>query len=89
MAIAVDLVRLEPPNRWHVDQIDETDLATVDYRVTRLGPRRTRVDLEIVERWMTPNHPSHSAYQQSTAAYWDRLVAALEDSYLGGRSAIS
>lgn len=86
-AIAVDLVRLAPPSRWHVDQIDETDLATVDYRVVRLGARRSRVDLAIVERWMTPDHPSRSEYLASTSSYWDRLVSALEDSYRRGTPA--
>lgn len=87
LAIAVDVVRLLPPTRWHVDQIDETDLATVDYRVVRLGRRRSRVELAIVERWMTPEHPSREEYLRNTNSYWDRLVAALEDSYRRGHPA--
>lgn len=85
--IAVEIVRLKPPASWHVDQIDETDLAAVDYRLRRLGPKRTQVDLDIVERWMTPKFPARATYAQSTSAYWDRLVAALETRYRQGRPA--
>lgn len=85
--IAVEIVRLKPPAAWHVDQIDETDLAAVDYRLHRLGPKRTRVDLDIVERWMTPKFPVRANYAASTSAYWDRLVAALETRYRQGQPA--
>jgi hypothetical protein len=85
--IAVEIVRLRPPAAWHVDQIDETDLAAVDYRLRRLGPKTTRVELDIVERWMTPKYPAHAAYAASTSEYWDRLVSALEARYERGRPA--
>lgn len=84
---AVELVRLLPPRAWHVDQIDETDLASVDYRLSRLGPRLTKVELTVTERWMTKGFPSRSAYLHSVSVYWDRLVAGLEDRYRSGRPA--
>jgi hypothetical protein len=85
--IAVEIVRLKPPAAWHVDQIDETDLAAVDYRLHRLGPKTTRVELDIVERWMTPKFPARAEYTASTSAYWDRLVSSLETRYRQGRPA--
>jgi len=85
--IAVDLVRLMPPNAWHVDQIDETDLAAVDYRLSPHGPNKTRVTLDITERWMTPRHPDRREYLESTGHYWDRLVAAIEKRYRSGQPA--
>lgn len=81
---ALELIRLRPPNAWHVDQIDETDLASVDYRLTRVGPRKTRITLSITERWMTPKHPARQDYLRSTSAYWDVLVAALDARYASG-----
>jgi hypothetical protein len=87
-AVALELIRLLPPNGWHVDQIDESDLATVDYRVTRLGSRRARLTLDITERWMTRRYPTASAYREGTSAYWDRLVASLEERYRSGRPAV-
>lgn len=85
--VSVELVRLSPPNAWHVDQIDEGDLATVDYRVTRLGARRSRVALRITERWMIPEFPGRDAYRASVSAYWDALMAALEARYRSRRPA--
>ena len=82
---ALELIRLEPPDRWHVDQIDEEDLAAVDYRVRRLGPRRCRVTLDITERWMVRPYPSAADYQKSTGGYWDTIVAGLEADYRAGK----
>lgn len=85
--VAVDLIRLDPPTRWHLDEIDEEDLEAVDYRLTALGPRRTRVTLSVTERWMIPNYPSRREVEMGSNAYWDRLVAALESHYRSGRPA--
>ena len=82
---ALELIRLEPPDRWHVDQIDEEDLAAVDYRVTPLGPRRCRVTLDITERWMVRPFPSAAANQKGTGVYWDKIVAGLEADYRAGK----
>ena len=87
VGVAVDLIRLHPPNAWHTDQIDETDLAAVDYKVTPLGPKRTRIELFILERWMTRQFPSPAEYRKSTSEYWDHLVAGLEKRYTSGRPA--
>lgn len=86
--IALELVRLKPPNSWHVDQIDERDLATVDYKVTSLGRSRCRITLHILERWMTAKHPTLSEYRDSTGEFWDSLVKALEARYRSGKPAI-
>ena len=85
--IALELIRLRPPNAWHVDQIDETDLETTDYRVTPLGRKRSRITLLIRERWMTPKYPSRGAYQTSSSRFWDGLIAALEKRYQAGHPA--
>jgi len=83
-AVAVDVVRLSPPNRWHLDQVDEGDLETVDYRVSSLGPHRSRVVVDIVERWMISNYPDLAEVRQRADAVWSRLVAALELDYRNG-----
>lgn len=83
--VAAEVVRLRPPRAWHVDQVDEDDLASIDYRLTSLGPRRTRLVLSILERWMTPKHPSVEEYRTSTGRYWDVLIEALQRAYQAGR----
>ncbi len=85
--MAVELVRLRPPDAWHLDQIDERDLEAVDYKVTRLGPRTTRVELWITERWMVPEHPSRAEWLEAANRVWDNLVLNLERSYDSGRPA--
>jgi hypothetical protein len=86
-SLAVEAIRLRPPNAWHLDQIDESDLEAVDYRVRRLGPRRSRLTVDITERWMVPKFPTRRQCQASSGAFWDQLVAAIEQRYRSGRPA--
>jgi len=85
--VAVDVVRLSPPSRWHLDQVDEGDLETVDYSVSSLGPHRSRVIVDIVERWMISDHPSLAEIRQNADTVWSRFVAALEIDYRDGNPA--
>lgn len=86
-AIAVDLVRLNPPHSWHLDQIDETDRQSLDYRVTTLGRERTRLHLLTTERWVTSDHPTKEELRAQVAATWARFGAACELDYREGRPA--
>ena len=83
-AVVVELVRLTPPDAWHKDQIGETDLDAVDYKLARLGSGRTRVTLSLTERWMTRKHPTRSQWVRKANKTWDKLVAALEEDYQRG-----
>jgi hypothetical protein len=86
-AIAVDLIRLNPPDSWHLDQIDESDRQALDYRVRAVGRARTRLQLLVTERWVTPKFPSREALRAQVAATWARFAAALEADYRAGRPA--
>ncbi len=86
-AIAVDLVRLNPPHSWHLDQIDETDRQSIDYRVAAMGRQRTRLHLLVTERWVTPDHPTKEELRARVAAVWARFGAAIEVDYRAGRPA--
>lgn len=85
--VAVEIIRLSPPDSWHVDQIDEHDLEAVDYKLTALSPKKTRVSLVIVERWMLPEFPKKTEWLRSTIEYWDRLAQAIEERYRDGQPA--
>jgi len=85
--VAVDLIRLSPPNAWHLDEIDDTDLESVDYRLTSLGPRRTRVTLVVTERRLVSDFPDKVETEAGSNRFWDGIVAALEESYRSGRPA--
>ncbi|HTS33917.1 MAG TPA: hypothetical protein VMI55_08315 [Thermoplasmata archaeon] len=85
--LAVDVVRLNPPHSWHLDQIDETDQQALDYRVRAVGRGRTRLELVSTERWVTPEFPSREALRVQIAKTWAGLAAALEADYRAGRPA--
>ena len=86
-AVAVDVIRLEPPDSWHTDQIDEDDRETVDYQLTRLGPARTRIDLRVTERWISPTFLRREETRQRVRTAWDRYASQIEDRYRRGRPA--
>jgi hypothetical protein len=85
--LAVDVVRLNPPHSWHLDQMDETDQQTLDYRVRAVGRTRTRLQLLSTERWLTPEFPTREALRAQIAKTWTRFAAALEADYRAGRPA--
>ena len=85
--IAIDLVRLEPPYRWHTDQIDEDELETVDYRVTPIDRRTTRLEVHVTDRWMTPRFLPRAKTVQRVSGAWDRYVGRIEARYRNGRPA--
>jgi hypothetical protein len=62
-------------------------LNAVDYVLTRSGPKKIRLTLNLVERWMVPNLPPKVDYIPGTDLYWDSLVAALEEQYRRGLQA--
>jgi hypothetical protein len=85
--MSVDVVRLNPPHSWHLDQIDETDRQALDYRVTALGRTRTRLTLLSTERWVTPDFPTREELRAQIAKTWAKFAAALEADYRAGRPA--
>jgi hypothetical protein len=85
--IAVELVGLNPPRSWHLDQIDETDQQSLDYRVRAVGRGRTRLELLVTERWVTPDFPTREALRAQVRETWALFVAALEADYRAGRPA--
>ena len=85
--VAVERVRLSPPNAWHKDTIDVIDLDSIDYKLTALGPKRTRVSVVIVERWMVPKFPRKADWLRSSSKYWDGLAQAIEERYRSGQPA--
>ena len=85
--MSVEVVRLRPPSAWHKDTIGEEDLDSMDYQLTALSPNKTRLVLEIVERWMVPKFPKKADWLRSSNEYWDELVRAIEERYRSGQPA--
>jgi len=83
--IGVNLVTLHPPNSWHLEFVGEEDYEDGEYRLTRLGSRKTRLDMRFKERYKVRNAPSAAEDKKGTEELWDKYVAALERDYSRGR----
>ncbi len=82
--IAIDLVRLEPPDRWHTDQIDEEELETVDYRVSAIDRTTSRLEVTVTDRWMVPHHLARAETARRVSGAWDRYAGLIEARYAAG-----
>jgi hypothetical protein len=77
----VNIVTLRPPNRWHLDYAGEEADEIGDYRLTKLGPERTRLDMTFKEKYKIRGAPTRKEDLKHTSEIWDRYVAALERDY--------
>jgi hypothetical protein len=83
--MGVNLVTLRPPNSWHLDFVGEEEDEEGDYRLTRLAPRKTRLDMKFSEKYKVPHAPTQVEDMQQVEAIWDKYVAALERDYARGK----
>ena len=79
--IGVNLVTLRPPNSWHLEFIGEEDDEVGDYRLTRIGARKTRLDMRFLEKYKVRSAPTQSEDLKHTEDLWGKFVAALEKDY--------
>ena len=77
----VQIVTLRPPNRWHLDYAGEDADEVGEYQLTKLAPRRTRLDMTFKERYKIRGAPTRKEETKQTNEVWDRYVAALERDY--------
>jgi len=73
-------LRNERQTLLHVYIGDEDDEAG-DYLLTRLGPRKTRLDMRFIEHYKIRNAPTRAQDTKHTHEIWDKIVAALERDY--------
>jgi hypothetical protein len=78
---AVNIVTLHPPRSWHLDSFGEEDNEFGDYRLTRLGPGKTRLDMVFREEWKIAKVPPKAEYLKDINRIWDKYAAALEKDY--------
>ncbi len=78
---AVNVVTLHPPAAWHLDFIGDDDDESGDYHLTRLGPKRTRLEMKFSESYKMRDPPTKPADIKSTSQVWDKYVTALEKDY--------
>ncbi len=82
---AVNIVTLRPPRAWQLDSRGDEDDEVGEYRLSRLGARKTKLDMTFVERWKVRNYPPRAEYLQHIHEIWDKYAAALEKDYRRGK----
>jgi hypothetical protein len=52
-----------------------------DYKLTKVGPKKTRIDIAIKEKWKIPNPPTKAEYLKHASEIWHKYATALENDY--------
>ncbi|MGP8070013.1 MAG: hypothetical protein ACLP5V_09000 [Candidatus Bathyarchaeia archaeon] len=82
--IGVKMVTLRPHKAWHLDQVGEDEDAIGIYKLTRIGPEKTRLDMTFTEKYKISDAPNKEEDRNQTDQMWDKYVAALEKEYAAG-----
>ena len=77
------VVTLSPPDHWHSESLGSHRTASIDYRLTALGPERTRLDLVWRRRptALAGRPPSKATIERETTRGWRNFARALERDY--------
>lgn len=81
---AVKMVTLRPPTAWYLDQVGDDEDAIGVYRLTRVGPEKTRLEMKFTEKYKISDVPTKEEDKRQTDRMWDKYVAALEKDYAAG-----
>lgn len=80
--LAVRIVTLHPKTfSWHLDYFAEEDLEVGEYKLRRLSPNSTRLEMVLKNTWKEGTSPTKKEFEQSTKEVWDKYAPALEDDY--------
>jgi hypothetical protein len=79
--IGVKMVTLRPPKAWYLDQVGEDEDAIGIYKLTRVGPEKTRLDMTFTEKYKISDAPTKEEDRNHIDQMWDKYVAALEKDY--------
>jgi hypothetical protein len=82
-------VTLRPPDRWTAMSVGSHRTLELEYRLSRRGPERTRLDLTWSRRTsgLAPARIPRGPYERATAVAWKHFAAALEMDYRASRRA--
>jgi len=79
--IGVKMVTLRPSKAWHLDQVGEDEDVIGTYKLTRLGPEKTRLEMAFTEMYKVTDAPTKEEDRNDTDEMWDMYVAALQKDY--------
>ena len=81
----VNIVTLRPPNAWHLDFAGQEDDEIGEYKLTRIGARKTRLTMTFKIKYKIANAPTKEEDTKSTSQFWDKYVAAVEKDYASSK----
>lgn len=79
--ICVKMVTLRRPKAWYLDQVGEDEDVIGVYKLTRVEPEKTRLDMTFTEKYKISDAPTKEEDRNNTDQMWDKYVAALEEDY--------
>lgn len=84
MMSGVNIVTLRPPKAWNLEYVGEEEDEIGRYKLTRLGPSKTRLDMTFTEKYKINDAPTKEEDKSVTDQTWDKYVARLEMDYSSG-----
>jgi hypothetical protein len=77
----VEIISIRPPDSWRLEKLSWTDDETGTYRLLRLGPRVTSLEIVLRRRWKVTRVPDRAAYRALFERVWDRYVSTIESEF--------
>jgi len=88
--LAVRFVTLHPATySWHLDYYGEEALETGEYKLTKLGKTKTRLNIVLKNKWKHGKGPPPKELEKHANFVWLKYAEALERDYRSGKSASS
>jgi len=84
MMSGVNIVTLRPPKAWNLEYVGEEEDEIGRYKLTRVGPSKTRLDMTFTEKYKISGAPTKEEDKSVTDQTWDKYVARLEMDYSSG-----
>jgi len=78
--VAVNVVTLKPPNRWHLDLYGDPHNVSLDFRLTKLAQDRTRLDMTFRESG-TPGWWARDSEAAGFDELWSKYASEIEKDY--------
>ncbi|MFZ1023231.1 MAG: hypothetical protein WAN87_03765 [Thermoplasmata archaeon] len=80
----VEIITLQPPNRWHLDKFSVSDDEKGDYRLISKRPQLTVLEMRFRTAWKVTRLPDLRRYKALFNRVWDKYVDLIEKEF--GRS---
>jgi hypothetical protein len=85
----VRTVKLDPPDAWHLESLNDGVSRIGEYRLTKLGDERTKLKIVIKSRYRGAEPEPKAKLQAAPQEDWKKYKAALETDYSRSRMSLS